>query len=51
MWSVGTPDRPLQVPNFLAFDEEGALYVTDSGAWSADNGAIFKVTPEGRTDL
>lgn len=50
-WSTGTPDHPLRVPNFAAFDDAGNLYVTDSGTWGEDDGLVFRVTPEGRTDL
>ncbi len=39
------------MPNFSAFDDAGNLYVTDSGDWGSDDGLIFRVTPEGRTDL
>jgi gluconolactonase len=51
VWSTGTADRPLRVPNFAAFDDAGTLYVTDSGDWGADDGAVFRVTPEGRTEV
>lgn len=50
-WSTGTAGRPLRVPNFSAFDDAGNLYVTDSGNWGADDGVLFRVTPEGRTDV
>ncbi len=50
-WSTGTPEHPLRVPNFSAFDGAGNLYVTDSGDWGSDDGLIFRVTPEGRTDV
>ncbi|HET9723906.1 MAG TPA: hypothetical protein VFR44_08715, partial [Actinomycetota bacterium] len=37
-WSAGTPERPMRVPNFAAFDDAGNLYVTDSGEWGSDDG-------------
>jgi sugar lactone lactonase YvrE len=48
-YSRGTDDRPLRVPNFCAFDADGNLYVTDSGAWDVDDGLIFRVAPGGET--
>lgn len=50
-WSTGTPEHPLRVPNFAAFDDAGTLYLTDSGTWGQDDGLLFRITPEGRTDL
>lgn len=49
--SAGTPERPLQVPNFATLDGAGNLYVTDSGQWGADDGVLFRVSPEGETTL
>jgi gluconolactonase len=48
-YSTGTPDHPLRVPNFSAFDDDGNLYVTDSGDWAADDGLVFRVEPGGTT--
>ena len=47
--SKGTPERPMRVPNFAAFDDEGNLYVTDSGDWGADDGLIYRVASSGET--
>jgi len=49
--SRGTAERPMRVPNFSAFDDVGNLYVTDSGDWGADDGVIFRVAPDGDTEL
>jgi gluconolactonase len=48
-YSKGTDEQPMRVPNFSAFDDEGNLYVTDSGEWGADDGVIYKVSPGGAT--
>ena len=48
-FSTGTTERPMRVPNFAAFDEDGNLYVTDSGEWADDDGLIYRVSREGRT--
>jgi len=50
-YSSGTPDHPIRVPNFTTFDEAGALYVTDSGTWGADDGLVFRVGVDGATDV
>jgi gluconolactonase len=48
-YSSGTDERPMRAPNFAAFDDEGNLYVTDSGDWGADDGVMFRVSPSGET--
>jgi gluconolactonase len=47
----GTPDHPIRVPNFTAFDGAGNLYVTDSGTWGADDGLVFRVDQGGVTEV
>jgi gluconolactonase len=50
-YSSGTVDEPMRVPNYAAFDDPGALYVTDSGEWGADDGVIFRIEPGGSTSV
>jgi gluconolactonase len=50
-YSTGTPERPMKVPNFAAFDDQGNLFVTDSGDWGADEGVVFKIAPGGSTTV
>ena len=50
-YSSGTADRPMRVPNFAAFDDEGNLYVTDSGEWGSDDGLIYRIAPDGATTV
>ena len=50
-YSTGTPEHPIRVPNYSAFDDEGNLYVTDSGEWGADDGLLFRVDPTGVTEV
>ena len=45
----GTSERPMRVPNFSAFGDDGTLYVTDSGGWGAAAGVIYAVAPDGTT--
>ena len=47
----GTIEHPIRVPNFTAFDDASNLYVTDSGTWGADDGLVFRVDPEGTTEV
>jgi gluconolactonase len=49
--SSGTADRPLRIPNFAAFDDDGVLYVTDSGTWGAGDGLLFRIAPGGETTV
>ena len=50
-YTSGTPGRPMRVPNFAAFDDAGALYVTDSGEWGADDGVVYRIAPGGSTTV
>jgi len=50
-YSTGTPERPMRVPNFAAFDDRGNLYVTDSGEWGRDDGLLYVVAPGGGTHV
>ncbi len=43
----GAGDR-MRAPNWLAFDEGGRLYVTDSGDWGRGDGRIWAVEADGR---
>lgn len=41
----GVEGRSMQTPNWPAFDANGNLYVSDSGAWGARDGLIWVVRP------
>ena len=51
VYSSGTADRPMRVPNYPVFDAAGNLYVSDSGTWGTGDGYIWRVAPNGRADL
>jgi gluconolactonase len=51
IFTTGTTDRPMRMPNWGAFDPAGNYYVSDSGDWKRANGAIWVVRPGGRTEL
>ena len=38
-------------PNYPVFDRLGNLYVSDSGTWKGDDGCVFRVQPNGTTDV
>lgn len=49
--SSGTEQRSMTTPNFPVFDSSGSLYVSDSGAWEQPSGCIFRIAPDGATEL
>ena len=42
---------PMILPNYLCFDEAGSLFVTDSGDYLENNGKLFRVEPDGSTEV
>jgi sugar lactone lactonase YvrE len=42
---------PMELPNYPAFDEEGNLWVSDSGAWDEPTGQLWRIAPGGDTEL
>jgi len=46
-FTTGPSDRPLVTPNYPVFDAAGRLYVSDSGAWGANDGRVVVVEPDG----
>ena len=50
-YSNGLPDRPIRLPNYGVFDDQGTLYVTDSGEWGDRDGLIWRVRAGGDTDV
>lgn len=49
IYSQGSPDRPMKIPNFPAFDRQGNLYVSDCSDWDGANGCIYRIAPGGAT--
>jgi len=50
-FSEGAPERPFRIPNFPAFDASGRLYVSDSHEFGRAGPGVFRIEPDGRTDL
>jgi gluconolactonase len=49
--SEGAPDRAFLIPNYPAFDHEGRLYVSDSHRFGTPGPGVFRIEPDGRTEL
>ena len=51
--SSGTPERPMTLPNYPAFDADGNLYVSDSGDYDdpIGTGIIFVLRPDGTPEV
>lgn len=44
-YSLGPGGRRFRLPNHVAVDGFGTAYVTDSGEWGRDDGAVFRIRP------
>ena len=51
VFATGTAEHTMICPNFLVFDRRGRLYVTDSGNWKKQNGALLRFDPDGRGEV
>lgn len=51
VYSSGTTERPMVTPNYPVFDARGNLYVSDSGHWLKDDGCIYCIRTDGRTEV
>jgi len=48
---VRTVENGLGSPNFPAFAPDGTLYVSDTGSWGADDGRVWRLSPDGERDV
>jgi sugar lactone lactonase YvrE len=46
-YARGNAEQEMRVPNYPVFDARGNLYVSDSGAWGARDGFIWRIPPGG----
>jgi gluconolactonase len=51
VYSCGTADLPMAVPNYPVFAPDGTLFVSDSGSWDLCDGRIYAIRPAGETEL
>ena len=49
VYSDGSADRKMVLPNYAVFDRDGNLFVSDSGGWHENNGCVFRIAPGGET--
>ncbi|MCX7344782.1 MAG: SMP-30/gluconolactonase/LRE family protein [Alphaproteobacteria bacterium] len=47
-YASGSEAQKMRVPNYPVFDDQGNLYVSDSGTWGNRDGFIWKVAPGGK---
>lgn len=43
--------EPLEFPNYPAFEADGTLWFTDSGAWGDHRGRLVRVAPDGSAEV
>ena len=51
IYANGDGEQKMRVPNYPVFDDHGNLYVSDSGAWGASDGFIWKISPGGKARI
>jgi sugar lactone lactonase YvrE len=51
LYADGNADAKMRLPNYPVFDDSGNLFVSDSGAWGARDGYIWKVAPGGAAEI
>ena len=51
VYSTGSKETEFICPNYLCFDRDGNLYVSESGDKGKQNGGIYRVDPNGSTQL
>lgn len=51
LWAEGPPERPFRTPNWGAFDSAGTYYLSDSGAWGAQDGLLWRIRRGGAPEV
>ncbi|MEN3278979.1 MAG: gluconolactonase [Solirubrobacteraceae bacterium] len=51
VFTDGSPERRLRVPNWGAFGPDGSYYLSDSGTWGGADGLLWRVKPGGETEV
>jgi gluconolactonase len=47
--TVASYSGRIQTPNYPVFTADGTLFVSDSGTWDGNDGALYRITPAGET--
>ncbi len=50
-YSTGSAEQPMRIPNYPVFDDNGNLYVSDSGAFGQSDGWIWRISPNGKAEI
>ena len=51
VYANGNTEQAMRLPNYPVFDDGGNLYVSDSGAWGARDGFIWRIAPGGVAEV
>jgi gluconolactonase len=51
VYADGNAGQKMRVPNYPVFDDDGNLFVSDSGDFGAKNGFIWRVAPGGAAEI
>ena len=51
VYASGNDEQKMRVPNYPVFDDDGNLFVSDSGDFGAQNGFIWRVAPGGAATI
>jgi gluconolactonase len=51
VFATAVEGKPIRIPNYPVFDPEGALYVSDSGAFREVSGIIYKFNAKGKGEV
>jgi gluconolactonase len=51
VYADGDGAQRMRVPNYPVFDDQGNLYVSDSGTWRERDGVVWKIAPGGKASI
>ena len=51
VYAQGNDEQAMRVPNYPAFDRQGNLFVSDSGAWAQEDGFVWRIRPGGLCEV
>ncbi len=51
VYASGNDEQKMRLPNYPVFDDDGNLFVSDSGDFGAKNGFIWRVAPGGTAQI
>ena len=51
IYSGGNEEQPMRLPNYPVFDDNGNLFVSDSGDFGEKNGFIWRISPSGLSEI